>query len=294
MANDKGYTGLILKIVIGMILAALIFISWMTAEQRGWVNTDIAGTILRQVDAGKANVEAERENAAKGARATTTAQATTSPAPAPQQQTTVAATPAASSSDDNNDSDDSASGDDSDSDNTDSDSDSTDSDSSDDDAKPAADNNAAPKAATKAAPKKIDYTVVAKRPATWPKVVQVRTAGSRVTLTDKNKRPIGKVEIPVGTRVFIVNVDRNGLLTVRNEAGQTFSIHASRTTFRKIYTGKPLATTVRGGGSSSYSGGGSSSKKSAASDDFDDDDDDSDSSGGSGSDDDDDFFDDDF
>ncbi|MCD8283127.1 MAG: hypothetical protein LUD39_01105 [Opitutae bacterium] len=288
MANDKGYTGLILKIVIGMILAALIFISWMTAEQRGWVNTDIAGTILRQVDAGKANVAAERENAAKGARATSTAQATTSPVLAPQQA--IVATPAASNSDDNNDSDDSASGDDSDSDNTDSDSDS-----SDDDAKPAADNNAAPKAATKAAPKKIDYAVVAKRPATWPKAVQVRTAGSRVTLTDKNKRPIGKVEIPVGTRVFIVNVDRNGLLTVRNEAGQTFSIHATRTTFRKLYTGKPLATVVRGESSSSYSGGGSSSKKSAASDDFDDDDDDdSGSSGGSGSDDDDDFFDDDF
>ncbi len=288
MANDKGYTGLILKIVIGMILAALIFISWMTAEQRGWVNTDIAGTILRQVDAGKANVAAERENAAKGARATATAQATTNPAPAPQQA--VAATPAASNSDDNNDSDDSASGDDSDSDNTDSDSDNND---SSDDAEPATDKNAAPKAATKAAPKKIDYTVVAKRPATWPKVVQVRTAGSRVTLTDKNKRPIGKVEIPVGTRVFIVNVDRNGLLTVRNEAGQTFSIHATRTTFRKLYTGKPLATVVRGESSSSYSGGGSSSKKSAASDDFDDEDDDDSGSSG-GSDDDDDFFDDDF
>ncbi len=110
------------------------------------------------------------------------------------------------------------------------------------DAKLPANNNPAPKVATKPPPRKIDYTTISKHPEVWPKAVRIRTAGSRVIISDDDHQPIGKVVLPVGTRVFVLKVARNGILTVRSESGLTFNIHATRTTFVNLYPRAPTTT----------------------------------------------------
>lgn len=106
-----------------------------------------------------------------------------------------------------------------------------------------ANNKPTSKVATKPPPRKIDYTTISKHPEVWPKAVRIRTAGSRVIISDDDLQPIGKVVLPVGTRVFVLKVARNGILTVRSESGLTFNIHATRTTFSNFYPRTPATTT---------------------------------------------------
>ncbi len=262
-----------------MFIAVLIFMCYAVAEQHG-VAPKLIGPFLQQLTGeGTPSTEKSKQSTSSSTRALpnrtfdvvrpeTTPEEDSSSSGASDEDTS------ASSDDDSSASDDEGS--------------------NDEEIKPAT--SGSTKKTTKKSSKKIDYAVVATRPGTWPNAVQVKTAGTRITLTDKNKKPIGSLELPVGTRVFVTNVNKDGLLSVRDEKGRTFSIHASRTTFRKLYTGKPIKMDVArssGGGSSSSSS--SSKKSSAASDDFDDDDDSGgSSSSSSSSDDDDDFFDDDF
>ena len=122
----------------------------------------------------------------------------------------------------------------------------------------------------------------------------MRVKGTMVSIRDKNGNEVTKIEVPVGTRLFVRKVTDRGVLEVKNAVnGQIFQVHASRTTFSRLYTGKTISDgLVASGDAPTKSKSSSSSSSSSSDDDFGSDDSDS----GSGSDDfsDDDFFDDDF
>lgn len=276
-----------IKILIGIGLAVLIFMSYMLAEQQGWVNTNIAGRILRGVEDGKAIRESRN---AQEANAPANKEASdrkifgdVNNAPAkqaePAKQTPPAQPEKADDTAEKND--DESFGDEDTSDDTSSSEETPDT---------TTDKPSETPAAKPARPKKIDYAEVSRKRSTWPKAVQMRVKGTKVPMLDKNGNKIGEIEVPVGTRLFVLNVSERGILEVKSAVnGQTFQVHASRTTFSRLYTGKPISDgLVASGGSSGSSASTASDKSDTTSDDGDSD---------SSSDDDfsdDDFFDDDF
>lgn len=299
MQQNNNTFGSFIKILIGVGLAILIFMSYMLAEQQGWVNTNIAIRILRGVEDGKAVREtrdAQKQAAPKTASNSDQkifGDTASTPAPAPAQNEPAPVTPKTESDDsakadegEDFSSDDLSddSGDDSAASNDDSgsDSDST-----------ASDANTAKPAAK---PKKIDYAEVARKRSTWPKAVQMRVKGTKIPMLDKYGNKIGEIEVPVGTRLFVRKVSNRGILEVKSAVnGQVFQVHASRTTFSRLYTGKPISDGLTASSGGSSGGSESSSDDSDNSDDFgSDDSDDSADDSDSGSDSEDDFSDDDF
>lgn len=301
-----------MKILLGVGITVLVFMSYMLAEQRGWVNTNIAERILRGVEDGKAIREKQSEQSAneqkdsvKNVPAETDsapvskAQSTETPAPAPVPAKPAEPEPAAEAD---------SGSDDFDSDGFDSD-DGANSDSASDDSDDFSDSSeeqpedAPEKAAEKTPekplakstkPKKLDYSEVARKRDAWPKAVQMRIKGTKIPMLNKNGVKIGEIEVPVGTRLFVRKVTDRGVLEVKSAVnGQIFQVHASRTTFSRLYTGKPISAGLKASSSAS-------SGDSASSDDFGDSEDSTssdDSDSGDDSDDDfsdDDFFDDDF
>ncbi len=296
MPQEHNTFGSFIKVLIGVGLAVLIFMSYMLAEQQGWVNTNIAGRILRGVEDGKAIRESRKAEAAQSAQNTpaknSDAKIFGEPAAAPAPTTPSAPVktetpeekpePATDKddaddfgSDESGDSDDSASSDES----------------NNDDSADKPDSKPAP-AAKPAKSKKLDYAEVARKKNAWPKAVQMRVKGTMISIRDKNGNEVTKIEVPVGTRLFVRKVTDRGVLEVKNAVnGQIFQVHASRTTFSRLYTGKPISDGLVAAGDAPTKGNSSSSSSSSSSDDdFGSDDSDS------GDDDfsDDDFFDDDF
>lgn len=294
MQQKHNTFGSFIKVLIGVGLAVLIFMSYMLAEQQGWVNTNIAGRILRGVEDGKAIRESRKAEAAQSAQNTPAknsdakifgepAAPSTATLTAPAKNEVQEEPEPAADKDDADDfgSDDAGSDD------------SAGSDESSDESADKADSKPAP-AAKPAKSKKIDYAEVARKKNTWPKAVQMRVKGTMVSIRDKNGNEVTKIEVPVGTRLFVRKVTDRGVLEVKNAVnGQIFQVHASRTTFSRLYTGKTISDgLVASGDAPTKSKSSSSSSSSSSDDDFGSDDSDS----GSGSDDfsDDDFFDDDF
>ena len=295
MQQKHNTFGSFIKVLIGVGLAVLIFMSYMLAEQQGWVNTNIAGRILRGVEDGKAIRESRKAEAAQSAQNTPAKNSdakifgepaapstVTLTAPAKNEAQEEKPEPAADKDDANDFGSDDAGSDDS-----------AGSDESSDESADKADSKPAP-AAKPAKSKKIDYAEVARKKNTWPKAVQMRVKGTMVSIRDKNGNEVTKIEVPVGTRLFVRKVTDRGVLEVKNAVnGQIFQVHASRTTFSRLYTGKTISDgLVASGDAPTKSKSSSSSSSSSSDDDFGSDDSDS----GSGSDDfsDDDFFDDDF
>lgn len=299
MSDENNSFGSFVKILIGIGLAVLVFMSYMLAEQQGWVNTNLASRILQGVADGKA-ARAEKAEAAPAAPRKTgiddskvfvdeTPAPAAQPAPEPAKPAEPATAAPAETQDEKpagSDEEPAASDDSGDSDSSSDDGDDSASDES-GESEPAPAAESAP-----AKPKKLDYAEIARKKSTWPKAVQIRVKGTKIPLLNNRGTEIGKVEIPVGTRVFIRKVGPTGVLEVKSSVtGQVFVVHASRTTFKKLYTGKPISDGLVAAGSAS-------SSSSAASDDSGDDSSgDSDDSGDSDSSSDDsgdDFFDDDF
>lgn len=298
MQQKHNTFGSFIKVLIGVGLAVLIFMSYMLAEQQGWVNTNIAGRILRGVEDGKAIRESRKAEAAQSAQNTPAKNSdakifgepaapstVTLTAPAKNEAQEEKPEPAADKDDADDFGSDDAGSDDS--------GDSAGSDESSDESADKDDSKPAP-AAKPAKSKKIDYAEVARKKNTWPKAVQMRVKGTMVSIRDKNGNEVTKIEVPVGTRLFVRKVTDRGVLEVKNAVnGQIFQVHASRTTFSRLYTGKTISDgLVASGDAPTKSKSSSSSSSSSSDDDFGSDDSDS----GSGSDDfsDDDFFDDDF
>lgn len=298
MSDKNNSFGSFVKILIGIGLAILVFMSYMLAEQQGWVNTNLASRILRGVEDGKAE-RAEKADASPAAQRKTgiddakvfvneTPAPAAQPAPAPVQPAapetpepeTTQDEPSAESSDSEpapEDSDETPSSDDS-----------GDSSSKDASANEGGESEPAPAAeSAPEKPKKLDYAEIARKKSTWPKAVQIRVKGTKIPLLNDRGVEIGKVEIPVGTRIFVRKVGPTGVLEVKSAVtGQVFVVHASRTTFKKLYTGKPISDgpVAAGSASASSSDDASGDDASGGSDDSDSSSDDSD----------DDFFDDDF
>ncbi|MBR5622865.1 MAG: hypothetical protein IKW49_06750 [Opitutales bacterium] len=294
MQQKHNTFGSFIKVLIGVGLAVLIFMSYMLAEQQGWVNTNIAGRILRGVEDGKAIRESRKAEAQNTPAKNSDAKIFGEPAapstvtltaPAKNEAQEEKPEPAADKDDADDFGSDDAGSDDS--------GDSAGSDESSDESADKADSKPAP-AAKPAKSKKIDYAEVARKKNTWPKAVQMRVKGTMVSIRDKNGNEVTKIEVPVGTRLFVRKVTDRGVLEVKNAVnGQIFQVHASRTTFSRLYTGKTISDgLVASGDAPTKSKSSSSSSSSSSDDDFGSDDSDS----GSGSDDfsDDDFFDDDF
>lgn len=292
MTHKHNTSGSFVKILLGAGLTILIFMSYMLAEQRGWVNTNIADRILRGVEDGKAIRESQNTPEAKKANPKAPSDekifGETVSAPVPEPKTEPApATPENSTEDSSDDF-----GDDGFSDENSTD-DSSDDTSSEDSADTAA-KEETPKTAPKPAkPKKLNYEEISRKRGTWPKAVQMRVKGTMVSLFDKNGVEVTKIEVPVGTRLFVRKVTSRGVLEVKNAVnGQIFQVHASRTTFSRVYTGKPISDgLVASSGDSAGSSGSSVSEDDSDSSDSDDSDDSDDSSDDFS---DDDFFDDDF
>ncbi len=269
--KDNNAVGVLIKILIGMFLAILLFMSYMLAEQRGWVGTNVAEEILKKVEDGKANNAAEK---AKKDTAEKNAAETKKSVPAAEKSEEKAPEIVPESKNSNEES---ASEENSDEENGDPEEENSDEQTSEESSL----------SAKKSTSKKIDFAVVSKKKATWPNAVEVRVDGTNVLMRDNKGIVIGKVGVPKGTRLFVKNVSPTGILEVADHNGKVFEIHASRTTFRKLYTGKPISASV------ARSSAGTSKKSSSKSDDYDFESDDSEDED-SPSDDDDDFFDDDF
>lgn len=307
MSDENNSFGSFVKILIGIGLAVLVFMSYMLAEQQGWVNTNLASRILQGVADGKAA-------RAEGAKAAPAAQrkaglddskifvdekpapaAQPAPEPAKPAEPETPPAPAATQDETPAESGESSEG----SDETESSDGSGEADSSDDGAgddsasDESGESEPAPAAeSAPAKPKKLDYAKIARKKSTWPKAVQIRVKGTKIPLLNNRGTEIGKVEIPVGTRVFIRKVGPTGVLEVKSATtGQVFVVHASRTTFKKLYTGKPISDGLVAAGSASAS---SSDASDDSGDDSSGDSGDSDDSDSSSDDSGDDFFDDDF
>lgn len=293
--NNSNSLGTFLKILLGIGLAVLIFMSYMLAEQRGWVNTNFASRILQGVEDGKAIREAEEQTAREKRQAEEAAKAETKktvdvPAPEPKKEEPKAEpVPADDATEQSDEVTDEPANDESVEPSTSDES----GDESDDFGNEETTEESTPQETPKAAPakpKKLDFSEIARKKHTWPKAVVVRVKGTRVPLLDKYGNSIGKIEIPIGSRLYVREVTSTGILEVKSaKTGQIFKLHHSRTTFRKLYTGKPISDGLvasRPSGASATEDSGSSDESSNESDDFGSDDD---SSG-----DDDDFFDDDF
>lgn len=293
MSDNNNSFGSFLKILLGIGLAVLIFMSYMLAEQRGWVNTNFASRILQGVEDGKAIREAEEQTAREKRQAEEAAKAEAKKpvaVPAPKKEAPKAEpVPAADANEQSGEATDEPAGDESE------DSSASDEagDESDDFSSEETTEESTPQETPKAAPtkpKKLDFSEIARKKHTWPKAVVVRVKGTRVPLLDKYGNSIGKIEIPIGSRLYVRKVTSTGILEVKSaKTGQVFKLHHSRTTFRKLYTGKPISDGLvasRPSGAPATEDSTSSDESSDESDDFGSDDD---SSG-----DDDDFFDDDF
>ncbi|MCR5184167.1 MAG: hypothetical protein K6B46_05675 [Opitutales bacterium] len=308
MSNEKnngGFFSTLLKIVIGVFLAILIFMAYLLCEQRGWIKTDLANILLSKVEDGKAEQEAKAKKEAEAKKRAASQdeiaaaieqvkkeeearrQQERAAAEAEKQKADAAAAEESTDSDDaspsadDQDSSDEA-GDDSSSDDTDTDSD-------------GADEAASDEPAPEAVPEKkkkitINYASIRHKKTTWPTSIKITKAGTKINILDNNGKKVGETTIPKNTKVFILDMTDSGLLTVRNanNKNQTFKIHASRTNFKKAYiaqmTEKPsLASSL-------------SDSDSSSSDDSDDSGDSEEEGGDSSdaSDEDDDFFDDDF
>ena len=63
MSDENNSFGSFVKILIGIGLAVLVFMSYMLAEQQGWVNTNLASRILQGVADGKAARAEKAEDA---------------------------------------------------------------------------------------------------------------------------------------------------------------------------------------------------------------------------------------
>ncbi len=274
--KDNNAVGVFIKILIGMFLAILLFMSYMLAEQRGWVGTNVAEEILKKVEDGKANNAAEK---AKKDTAEKNAAETKKSVPAAEKSEEKAPEIVPESKNSNEES---ASEENSDEENGDPEEEEEEEENSDEQT-----SEESSLSAKKSTSKKIDFAVVSKKKAPWPNAVEVRVDGTNVLMRDNKGIVIGKVGVPKGTRLFVKNVSPTGILEVADHNGKVFEIHASRTTFRKLYTGKPISASV------ARSSAGTSKKSSSKSDDYDFESDDSEDED-SPSDDDDDFFDDDF
>ncbi len=301
MSQNNSF-GSFIKILVGIGLAILIFMSYMLAEQRGWVNTNIAGRLLRGVEDGKAIREEQSKKKTIPAKQAAddsdkkifgetapVKQAEPKPAPAVQETNEKKSEPKSDVDDSASEDDEADFGDDGfESDDE--------TDASADEAAPEKEPEApAEKTAEKSKkPAKLDYSEVARKRSTWPKAVQMRVKGTRVPMLNKNGTKIGEIEVPVGTRLFVLKVTDRGILEVKSAVnGQIFQVHASRTTFSRLYTGKPISDSIRpSSSSSSDSAPASDDEDSGESDDFEDSDSEDDSSDDDFSDDD--FFDDDF
>ena len=267
------------KILLGVGLAVLVFMSWMLAEQRGWVNTDISGTILNKIDDGKAVKKAQDEAKKEAEKAKTQAAENEpaetvkeTPAPAPVKTDD----PADDFSDSSNNEEPSASDDEP---------------ATTDDDEPAETSEETPEPAktepAKKSSKKFSYADVARRPGTWPNAVIVTAKGTKIPLLDASGNKIGETNLPVGRRLYVKKLSASGVLTVEApEIRQVFEIHASRTNFRKIYTEKPSVSIPAPAKSDDTSSGDDSADE--------DDSDDSGSKSSGSSSGDNDFFDDDF
>lgn len=301
MPQEHNTFGSFIKVLIGVGLAVLIFMSYMLAEQQGWVNTNIAGRILRGVEDGKAIRESRKAEAAQSAQNTpaknSDAKIFGEPAAAPAPTTPSAPVKTETPEEkpepatDKDDADDFGSDDFGSDESGDSDDSASSDESNNDDSADKPDSKPAP-AAKPAKSKKLDYAEVARKKNAWPKAVQMRVKGTMISIRDKNGNEVTKIEVPVGTRLFVRKVTDRGVLEVKNAVnGQIFQVHASRTTFSRLYTGKPISDGLVAAGDAPTKGNSSSSSSSSSSDDdFGSDDSDS------GDDDfsDDDFFDDDF
>lgn len=291
MAQNNSF-GSFIKILVGIGLAVLIFMSYMLAEQRGWVNTDIAGRLLRGVEDGKTlrDEQAQKPAASNSDKKifgeTVPAKQTETPKSEPTSAPAKQETPADNGNDEA----------DFDDDGFDSDEDADDSADTSSDEDTAEKTPETPEVKTVEKPKKpakLDYTEVSRKRSTWPKAVQMRVKGTRVPMLNQNGAKIGEIEVPVGTRLFVLKVTDRGVLEVKSAVnGQIFQVHASRTTFSRLYTGKPISDGLRSSSSTSSSSTPASDDDSGDADDSEDSDSGDDSSDDNFSDDD--FFDDDF
>lgn len=299
--NNNSFFSSLLKIAIGIFLAVLVFMAYLLCEQRGWVNTNIADILLAKVEDGKAiNAEAEKKAEEARKQAATKAEKEAALEKVAQEEAArrererlaaaaeaEAAKAAESVPAESTESDDEAS-----------DEEETSDDSSDegtsDEGEEASDESESQEAAPApvAAPEKkkitINYALISIRKNTWPSSIRITREGTKIPITDSNGRKIGETRIPKNTRVFILNMNDRGVLTVQNanNKNQVFKIHATRTNFKKAYIAQMTATPAP---APSEDSGEESASDEESSEDFEDSaSEDSDESS------DDDFFDDDF
>lgn len=253
--NNNSFFSSLLKIAIGIFLAVLIFMAYLLCEQRGWVNTNIADILLAKVESGKAiNAEAKKKAEEARKQATTKAEKEAALAKVAQEEAArrererVAAAaeatkaaesvPAESTESDDEASDEEESSDESSDEGT------------NDNGEEASDESESQEAAPApvATPKKkkitINYASISIRKNTWPSSIRITREGTKIPITDSNGRKIGETRIPKNTRVFILDMNNNGVLTVRNanNKNQVFKIHATRTNFKKAYIAQMTAT----------------------------------------------------
>ena len=252
--NNNSFFSSLLKIAIGIFLAVLIFMAYLLCEQRGWVNTNIADILLAKVESGKAiNAEAKKKAEEARKQAATKAEQEAALAKVAQEEAArrerervAAAAEAAKAAEsvpaESTESDDEASDEES--------SDESSDEGTNDNGEEASDESESQEAAPApvAAPEKkkitINYALISIRKNTWPSSIRITREGTKIPITDSNGRKIGETRIPKNTRVFILDMNNNGVLTVRNanNKNQVFKIHATRTNFKKAYIAQMTAT----------------------------------------------------
>lgn len=80
---------------------------------------------------------------------------------------------------------------------------------------------------------------ISRRRAEWPRAVRLLRPRSVVLTDDVTKEIIGRMEVPAGTRVRVLEVHRDGSLDVRDDTlRQTFRILAADTDFAAAYAEK--------------------------------------------------------
>lgn len=80
---------------------------------------------------------------------------------------------------------------------------------------------------------------IARRRAEWPRSVRLLRPRSVVLTDDVTKEIVGRMDVPAGTRVRVLEVRRDGSLDVRDEKlRQTFRILAADTDFAAAYAEK--------------------------------------------------------
>ncbi len=297
--NNNSFFSSLLKIAIGIFLAVLVFMAYLLCEQRGWVNTNIADILLAKVEDGKAiNAEAEKKAEEARKQATTKAEKEAAlekvareEAARRERERVAAAAEAAKSAEsvpaESTESDDEASDEEESTDDSSDEGTSNEGEEASDESESQED-APAPVAAPEKKKITINYALISISKNTWPSSIRITREGTKIPITDSNGRKIGETRIPKNTRVFILDMNNNGVLTVRNanNKNQVFKIHATRTNFKKAYIAQMTATPASAPGEDS--GEDSASDKESSEDSEDSANEDSDESS------DDDFFDDDF